>query len=460
LALLGLLLLCFLPTTQAAEKNYWPLFVEQEDSAVDRPDQVGALGPIFSTREQDGVRILSIRPFYTTFEDLETGDQRSYFLYPLINWKDFGDYQSKGSSNIVQLRDRDSTDEFYRQVFPIFFQKKSTDPDESYFALWPLWGNLKERFWRDEITFYAWPLYVRTVRDDEIRVHTPYPFIQHLSGPKSSGFGFWPFYGHFQREDDYDKTYALWPFYYKEYFNLNEEVPYLRFGVLPFYTRETAPGLKSETFVWPFFGYTREYAPRNEYWENRYLWPFFMQAGGDRRTVNRWMPFYTHETTKVSDKKWYLWPLLKRKTTKEAGYVRDRTSLLYFLYRDEKQFYTDGTSRKTTLWPLVGYWNNGAGRKQVQVLDPFTAFFPRNEKVKENWTPLFTLYRYDERSGNGRHSLLWDFIVWEKDMEGTIGFYVGPLFQWEAGGEWTLLKGLVGSTRKEGKKRMRFFWKK
>ena len=113
---------------------------------------------------------------------------------------------------------------------------------------------------------------------------------------------------------------------------------------------------------------------------------------------------------------------------------------------------------KSTLWPLYGYYDSGTGHKQLQVLDPLTSFFPRNEKVRENWTPLFTLYRYDERSGNRRHSLLWDFIVWEKDETGTLGFYLGPLFQWEAGGDWELLRGLMRRTTEDGGKRTRFFW--
>ena len=445
---------------RAGETNLWPVYVQQSGSPVGRPDHVGSLGPFIAETERDSVDIFSIRPFYTTFHDRETGDRSSYLLYPLVNWKDYGEVNTKGSQRIIQLRDFDSSDQSYTQVFPFYFHNKTNDPETAYRAFWPFAGNLKSRFWRDEITFYAWPLYVQTVKDGEIRTHTPYPFIQNLSGPESNGFGFWPFYGHFEREGHYDKTYALWPFYYNEYHNLNEETPYQRLGVLPFYTRETAAGLKSETWAWPFFGYTREDAPRQEYWENRYLWPFFVQADGKKRTVNRWMPFYTHETKPGVDKRWYLWPILKRKTFQESGYVRDRTSVLYFLYREEKFIFADTTARKSTLWPLFGYWNDGVGRKQLQVLDPFTSFFPRNEVVKENWTPLFTLYRYDERMGNRRHSLLWDFIVWEREPEGTVGFYIGPLFQWEAGGEWELLRGLIGTTREDGEKRMRFFWKK
>lgn len=457
--LLGLIMGSAFFTAHAEEDNLWPLYVKKTDSVAGRPDQINSLGPFISETGRDGMRIVSLRPFYTSFENLENGNRSSYLLYPLIHWRDRGEVNDRGGFRLVQSLDYDSTENSYTQVFPFYFHNKTGDPERDYLALWPFAGTVKNKLWRDEIKFVAWPLYVRTVRDDEIRTHTPYPFIQNLSGPKSSGFGFWPFYGHFEREGDYDKTYALWPFYYNEYHNLDEETPYQRLGVLPFYTRETAAGLKSETFAWPFFGYTREEAPRKEYWENRYFWPFFVQADGEKRTVNRWMPFYTHETKQNVDKRWYMWPLLKRKTFQEPGYIRDRTSILYFLYREEKRIYSDATAMKSTLWPLYGYYDSGTGHKQLQVLDPLTSFFPRNEKVRENWTPLFTLYRYDERSGNRRHSLLWDFIVWEKDETGTLGFYLGPLFQWEAGGDWELLRGLMRRTTEDGGKRTRFFWK-
>jgi hypothetical protein len=38
-------------------------------------------------------------------------------------------------------------------------------------------------------------------------------------------------------------------------------------------------------------------------------------------------------------------------------------------------------------------------------------------------------------------------------------FYLGPLFEWESGGPWKLLKGLVGSTEKNGERSTRWFWR-
>lgn len=457
--LFGLLLFGSLLNLQAAESNFWPLLVEREDSPVGRPDQTGSLGPLFSLTEQPGERILSIRPLWTTFADPDTGHRSSHLLYPFANWFDRETTKSGHVLNIIQYRRNHANGGTFFQFFPFVFSDQTGDPETSYFALWPLAGELKDRFWRDRIQFAFWPLWVRTEKGDETRLHVPWPFIQTLRGPHSRGFGLWPLYGRFERDNDYVHTWALWPLHYHYRDDLDKEVPYVRFGVLPFYHRETAAGLRSETFVWPFFGYTREWEPRVLYAENRYFWPFLVQGRGEERHVNRWMPVYTHETRPGHEKNWYLWPFLKTVNLTAEGFREERTSLLYFLYRDKRQHFADATTRLATLWPLAGYWDDGRGRRQLQVLDPFTAFFPSNRKVKENWSPLFALYRYDEREDNGRHSLLWDLLVFEKDETGPRALYLGPLFEWVQGSHWDVLKGLVGSRPEDGSGGLHFFWR-
>jgi hypothetical protein len=458
--LAGLFLLLPLCGLFAKEVNFWPAFVRQADSPVGRSDQVSSLGPIFGNKQVGATRILSIRPFWTSFENPETSVTNSHVLYPLLNWADREDVQAGHGMNILQYRRNSALGQTFFQAFPFVYYNRTPDADTSYYAFWPFGGVLKNRLFRDRITFVAWPLFVQTKKEDETRTHIPYPFVQMLKGPKSRGFGLWPLYGHFERDGDYENSWALWPFHYHYRSKLDQKVPYVRFGVLPFYHRETAAGLKSETFGWPFFGYTREWEPRVPYSENRYFWPFLVQGRGDEKYVNRWLPVYAHEKRPGVEKRWYGWPFLKTERFTEQGLERDRTTFLYFLYRDEQQRFKGGNSRLTTVWPFAGYWNDGRGRRQLQMLDPLTVFFPRNEKVKENWSPLFALYRFDERMGNKRHSVLWDLLVWERDDTGLKSFYVGPVFEWESGQQWQFLKGLVGSRKVDGEHRVKWFWRK
>ena len=134
--------------------------------------------------------------------------------------------------------------------------------------------------------------------------------------------------------------------------------------------------------------------------------------------------------------------------------------MLYFVFRDDKQTFNDTTARLTFLWPLFSYWNNGYGHTQLQAFDPLGTFFPNNIKVKENWTPLFAVYRYDNRMGNRRHSVLWDLLVWERDPSGLNAFYLGPVFEWVKDDHWELLKGLIGSDKSDDGRTMRYFWRR
>jgi hypothetical protein len=143
-----------------------------------------------------------------------------------------------------------------------------------------------------------------------------------------------------------------------------------------------------------------------------------------------------------------------------------RRQVLYFLYHDTEQRSAARpdlpAARKVHLWPLVSTWDNGAGRRQAQVLSPFEVFFPHQETVRRLWSPLFALYRFDQaQPGDTRHALLWDAVTYERTASAdTHDFRLGPLLgvrREAAGREITLLGGLLGLRRTEGEQVWRLF---
>jgi hypothetical protein len=121
---------------------------------------------------------------------------------------------------------------------------------------------------------------------------------------------------------------------------------------------------------------------------------------------------------------------------------------------------TGATARKTFLWPVFGSWSDGDARSQFQLLDPLTVFLRNNEKIRENWTPLFAVYRYDRRPESTRHSLLWNLLTLESG-EDISGFSIGPLFSWareQEQREGRILGGLIGWQRDPNDLRFTFFW--
>lgn len=200
--------------------------------------------------------------------------------------------------------------------------------------------------------------------------------------------------------------------------------------MLPFYTRDTAPGYVSENYAWPFFGYTHRTDPYR-YDERRYFWPFLVQGRGDQRRVNRWGPFYTHSVIKGYDKTWFAWPLFRHARWTDNGIAQEQNQVLWFLYWSLTQRSTTNPAaapaHKTHLWPLFSSWDNGAGQRQLQVLSPFEVFFPTNEPVRQLWSPLTAIYRYDQRApGDTRGSILFSLVSWKNSPTGR-EFHLGPL---------------------------------
>lgn len=449
-------------TLRGAEQNGWPLVVRQ--SPPDSPaESVEYLGPLVFSRHATG-EVRGIRPLYL---EAKAGDRESAaFLYPLFTWQKEPGFSQFSFFQLINRRHTDEAgqpEEHRLDIWPFYFSKETGDPAESYHAVFPVAGTIKNRFGKDRLTWYAFPLYFNTDKAGMEITSAPWPFLRFISGAGHHGFEFWPLFGHRGRAGDYDKQFYLWPFFYKSARDLSAPQPTISLGALPFYARDTAPGYLNETYVWPFFGYTHRTEPYR-YDERRYLWPFLVQGHGDQRLVNRWAPLYTHSTIKGYDKTWVLWPLFRHAEWQDAGVARERNQLLIFAYWSETQHSlanpAAAPARKTHLWPLFSAWDNGAGRRQVQVLSPFEVFFPTNDIIRQLYTPLFALYRYDRSDdATSRHALLWKAITWRRSAT-TREFHLGPLFSVSSGPEQkriALANGLIGWQRQPGQSHGRLF---
>ncbi len=449
-------------TLHGGEENGWPLFVKQ--TPPDAPNESRQyLGPLVFSKHAAG-EVHGIRPVYLHAE--VEGKESTSLLYPLFTWEKQPGYRKFSFFQLVNVRHADEpgqADEDSFDVWPFYFSKETGDPAESYRALFPIAGTVKHRFGKDGLTWYVFPLYLHSEKSGLKTTTAPWPFLRFISGAGHHGFEFWPLFGHRGRADDYDRQFYLWPLIYKSARHLDQPEPTVSLGVLPFYTRDTGPGLISETYAWPFFGYTHRTKPYR-YDEQRYFWPLLVQGRGDQRQINRWAPFYTHSIIKGYDKTWVAWPFYRHAEWADEAIAQEKNQFLYFLYYSQTQRSLTNPSaapaHKTHLWPLFSSWDNGAGRRQLQVLSPFEVFFPTNDVIRQLYTPLFALYRYDRQdAATERHSLLWSAITWRRSATDR-AFHLGPLFSVQAGPEQKRVAfgaGLFGWQRRPGETRSRFF---
>lgn len=427
------ILLAAAATARADERNFWPFAVHWTDDA-NESSNTSFLGPLgFKKQPGSGATLKGLRPLIVIKS--EAGRETGHVLYPLLNW-DSSEGGRQGDifklirwSNIAA----DSSGALRTfEVWPFYLSRDTGDPETSYTGVMPFYGTVKNRFGHDRIDWVVFPLYGRFEKKGIVTTTAPWPFIKRVSGD-ATGFEVWPLFGSRGKEGAFRETFALWPFYHHNTRVLESGATAEELAILPFYARSRGESAVSETWAWPFFGYTLSEAPA--YREQRWLWPLVVTARGEDRRVDRFAPFFTHSVRKGVRKTWVLWPLVRNQSWEEAGLEIERTQLLYFLYWNlEQRSATNqalAPASKTHLWPLFSHWDNGAGHTQLQLFSPLEVFFQHNEVVRTVYSPLFSIYRFDRRpSGDVHGSFLFNFMTYHREGE-VREFNLGPLLETE-----------------------------
>lgn len=461
-----------------SERNGWPVRVSRLDPAGET-ESWQSLGPlVFKKAAGNGAVSSGVRPIYVQTRNAEGEIRQSLFIYPLFayaaddetfRWSIFELIKRSGRKADAPPLKGSFTDPDVFEVWPFWFSRQDRqEPDASYRAFFPIAGTLKNRFGYQRLSWTLFPLYLRSEKHDAITTSTPWPIVRVTHG-SANGFALWPLFGWKNGPGAARERFYLWPLIYNNSKPAPaaapaDAPPTRQFGFLPFYTRERSAGFINENFLWPFFGHTERVTPYR-YRETRYLWPFLVQARGDDRFRNRWGPFYTHSIVKGRDKTWVGWPIYRRERWTDEGITQTKRQVLFFLYYslDQKSAANPALPHadKTHLWPLFSKWDNGAGRRQFQLFSPFEVFFPNNDKVRQVWTPLAAIYRYDQPSpGFSRTSFFWNAITWRrspKDRE----FHLGPLLSVERDSSEkrvAIANGLVSFHRDAESKRWRLSW--
>ncbi len=464
-----------LARADAGERNAWPLWVTQTD-ANGQTVSWEAIGPLFYGKpEAPDIHWTGLRPLYVRSTDADHRVTKAAVVFPLYLYRaDSETYRWNvllligGSGRQPGAAEPGHEKDGTFDIWPLWFSRNTGVPETSYHALFPVAGSIQERLGYDRLTWVIWPLYFRTESKGATTTSTPWPILRVTRGTEH-GFTLWPLFGRVEKPGVWERQFYLWPLMWNNTRQPTEDdpagtPPTRQVAVLPFYAGITGPGLVSRTYVWPFFGYLDRTKP-DRYHESHYLWPLWMQAHGDNRTINRWAPFYTHSVIKGYDKTWVLWPLVRQIRWQEDGLKQTKTQLLYFVYRAQEQRSPTNPrlapASKTHFWPLYSSWNNGAGQRQFQLISPFEVFFPDNEFARQALSPLAAIFRYDQRApGDTRWSALWSAVTWHRTGAGR-EFHLGPLLSVESGassGRTALLNGVHGWQRAPGAKGWSFFW--
>jgi hypothetical protein len=350
------------------------------------------LGPLVSYDKEDENERLTIRPFFS--HDSAGGGSYS-LLWPLGS-------SENNKSQMIPFYTHHAADGEEDTSILLFFWGKSKE--KSYGGFFPFYGQLYNRFGKDEMGFFLWPIYSYVKSEGATRTNVLWPFFSVSSGTED-GFKFWPFYGYRNRGEEKKSSFALWPVFHWGERDADLGDPKKVFWAFPFYMRTTSRTTEQRSVLFPFFSYYK--SPERE--SLAAPWPFyFYTKGEEENTLGIWPP-YTHRSRGKDNTYTYLWPVYRDSEwyVKDQRYVDKRLLIYLGRYSD------DDRGKFATFWPLFEYRDS---KEKAAFFFPSLLPF-RNEKFDRIVKPLITLYEYRREGSMRTSNYLYGFYTKEEKGE-------------------------------------------
>ena len=394
--------------------------------------EVDALGPFITSRKSDKTSEFGFRPLFYWTEDRESDSSEFDFIYPFtIYRKNKKDWRIQSFFYLITY-ESDQKESGFRErqftLFPIIFAKSAEEKKDSYFALFPIYGRMRNKFLKDEINFYLFPLFLQTKKGDATNYSFLWPIFGYYTGGGQTGFRFWPLFGYRKKEGALDEKFALWPIYTsRERIFYGEKIDTL--SVFPFYFSLDSPQVTQRTYLGPLFSHLVDKKRGVERWDTP--WPLVNFTRGKKRD-DRIFPFYANEVNGKDKEGFILWPLYRYNTSTLQDYRRERDTILFFLYSDirEEPIVQGGRSgRRIDVWPLFTYKRDKEGNRSFHFLSILEPFLPGNEGIERNYSSFWRLYEWKKlKDGRVVSSFLWNTFRAETGKDGKKVYFLGGLF--------------------------------
>jgi hypothetical protein len=421
--------------------NFWPLFHYLSDP-IEGTEEIEGLGPFFHWKREPHRKQWGIRPLlYWTGEDNESLWRLEY-VYPFGKYE-FKEGEGKGYLFPLSLFKEETLDgkkKWDFQFFPFFIGE--TEEGEDYWGLFPIYGFLLNRYGKDEIRFYFWPLYSRSTSGGVRKTNLLWPFFSIIEGDKKKGFSLWPFYGRKEEFGISKGEFLLWPIFFRKTQGLDTEDPTEEKGIFPLYLSKESRHFESKTFLWPFFSHARDRLTGFEQWD--LPWPFFQTIKGEDLYVMRIFPLYGYKEQGKDLKRIYvLYPLYQLEEDRVRE-VEERTHRILLLNRIRTGENQQGVKEENSIriWPFFNYEREKTGHEKLA----FFYLFPFiDDGFERNLFPIFRVFRQEKDPQRGRTTnLLWGF--YQRIKKEDLDFWeVAHLMGVKKGNGWKtvfLLKGL------------------
>lgn len=412
------------------------------------------LGPLFYQEEADTQKTWAIPPLISEASDPATGLKEFDLLYPILTYDRYGDQHRWQFIQIFSFAGGPSSRESSRErltLFPLYFQQRSSDPNENYTALVPFYGRLKHRLFRDEIFFVMFPIYGQTKNKGVVTDNYLYPLFHLRHGLGLEGWQFWPLLGHEHKDvttatngfnevqtvAGHDSLFVLWPIFFNDHSGIGTTNLDWQQGALPLYSFQRSTLRDSTTVIWPFFSHIVDREKKYHEWDTP--WPFIEFARGEGKTTSRVWPFFSQAHTPTLEDDFYLWPVYKYSRAKLPPLDRSRARVMFFLYSDtiDKNTQTQASARRTYLFPFFLKRREFNGNSRLQIFAPLEPFVQGSHKIERDYSPLWSVWRQEAnpKTGATSQSLLWNLYRRDATPKMKKVSLLFGLFQYQSGPE-------------------------
>jgi hypothetical protein len=408
--LVGVVLFSVLSTSSAGlcdeKKDFTlklgPLFHYWSDSERAR-STLRILGPlIYRKRGVEGGEF-ALRPLFYWTENGKENFLRVEYLYPLGKFSREGGDTKHYLVPFFKSRDEKRDGERGEKYFSLFlFFRGQTEAGEGYWGIFPLFGHLADKFGRDRIRFYLWPIYSDWSEEGAYTWNILWPILSATRGGGKKAFRLWPFWGYKEEEGISRADFVLWPFFIKSTSYLDTDDPERQHILFPLYWGVRSGGKRHVTVLWPFFSHAVDERNGYERWD--VPWPFISFTRGEKVRRLLIFPFYYGKEVPGSRTRWILWPLYQR-WDDQFGDQREVVQRYLLLNRIKTVFNHKGEeiSKQVSIWPFFRYSREG---DEVS-LYLFNLIPLRDEGLERNWVPLYRVYRHERSASGKRRDILW-----------------------------------------------------
>lgn len=403
-----------------------------------------AVHPLLSVQRHHAVDRLSVEVLYPLSTYDRSGTEQRWQFFQILSW-------SAGADQDDRITERWT-------LFPVWFWQGSDDPKRRAWALFPLYGRLERRLFRDEIEFVLFPLWSRTRKRDVVTENWLYPLFHSRYGEGLHGWQFFPVYGREEKAPTWrtnawgeteavpghSKRFIFWPLFLESHRDPGGPTDMRQKLFVPFYAETSAPHYQQRSWGWPL-GLSLSSNALTGYRETAAPWPFVVHGDGPGRSTRRFWPLYGSSVTTNQTRSFFLWPLWQERSSRSAVADRHERRVGLIVYRDAEVRLPEGRRLQRSLWPLYTFRQDEDGRSRCQILAPLEPLLPGHPSLERNYSPLWSVWRAESDPATGRasQSLLWNLWRQEQSPQSRKGSLLLGLIRYEShaeqGSRWRLL---------------------